>query len=68
MNQEVERMGVIADYWNGPCHIIVHDDCIKPPEEVKQIVRRVSQIVYQEEFRKHMQEKQGKQRKAAAQQ
>ena len=48
-------MGVIADYWNGPCHIIVHDDCIQPPEEVKKIIHRVSQIVYQEELRKHMQ-------------
>lgn len=50
-------MGVIADYWNGPCHIIVHDDSIQPPEEVKKIVQRVSQIIYQEEFRKHMQKK-----------
>lgn len=52
-------MAVIRDYMNGPCHIIVHDDSIRPPEEVKQIIDRVSQIVYQEELRKHMQEKNG---------
>ncbi len=50
-------MAVIADYWNGSCHIIVHDDCIRPPEEVKKIIYRVSQLVYQEDFRRYLQEK-----------
>lgn len=59
-------MGVIADYWNGPCHIIVHDDSIRPPDEVKQIIHRVSQIVYQEELRKHMAEKNIKEGKQAS--
>lgn len=49
-------MAIIADYMNGPCHIIVHDDCIRPPEEVKQIIERVSQIVISEDLRRHMQE------------
>ena len=47
-------MSVIADYMNGPCHIIVHDDCIRPPEEVKEIIDRVSAIVIQEDMRRHM--------------
>nr|WP_302596126.1 hypothetical protein [uncultured Acetatifactor sp.] len=54
-------MGVIADYWNGPCHITVHDDAIRPPEEVEQIIYRVSRLVYQEDFRRYLQEKQKRQ-------
>ena len=47
-------MAVVQDYMNGPCHITVHDDKIRPPEEVKKIIDRVSMIVYSEEMRKHM--------------
>lgn len=50
-------MAVIQDYMNGACHIIVHDDQIRPPEEVKQIIGRVSRIVYNEELRKYMEKK-----------
>lgn len=53
-------MGVIADYWDGPCHITVHDDCIRPPEEVKRIIHRVSQLVYQEDFKRYLKEKREK--------
>ena len=47
-------MAVIQDYMNGLCHITVHDDKIRPPEEVKKIIDRVSMIIYSEELRKHM--------------
>lgn len=47
-------MAVIRDYMNGPCRIIVHDDSIRPPEEVEKIIDRVSEIVINEEMRKHM--------------
>lgn len=48
-------MAVIKDYMNGACRIIVHDDYIQPPEEVKKIIDRVSQITYEQELRRHMQ-------------
>lgn len=51
-------MAVIRDYMNGPCHIIVRDDSIRPPEEVKKIIDRVSEIVINEEFRRYMEQKQ----------
>ena len=41
-------MAVIRDYMNGACRIIVRDDCIRPPEEVKKIIDRVSNIVINE--------------------
>ncbi len=50
-------MAVIKDYMHGACRIIVHDDYIKPPEEVKEIISRVSQIIIDEEFRKAMEKK-----------
>lgn len=49
-------MAIIQDYMDGPCHIIVYDDCIKPPEEVARIIDRVSQIVISEELRHHMEQ------------
>ena len=49
-------MAVIRDYMNGACRIIVRDDCIRPPEEVKKIIDRVSNIVINEEMRKHMEQ------------
>lgn len=51
---EVRIVAIIKDYMNGTCHIIVHDDCIRPPEEVKGIIDRVSAIVIAEELRRHM--------------
>ncbi len=57
-------MAVIRDYMNGACRIIVHDDSIRPPEEVKQIIGRVSEIVINEEMRKHMEELQKGQQKS----
>lgn len=45
-------MAVIKDYMNFECHIIVHDDFIRSPEEVKQIIDNVSKIVLDEEMRK----------------
>lgn len=46
-------MAVIRDYMNGPCRIIVHDDSICTPEEVQEIVDRVSRIVLSEELRRN---------------
>ncbi len=43
-------MAVIRDYYNGDCHIIVHDDFIRPPDEVKQIIDRVSELVINAEM------------------
>ncbi len=51
-------MAVIKDYMNEGCHIIVHDDCIRPPEEVKEIIKRVSRIVIEEELRRQREKKQ----------
>jgi len=50
-------MAIIEEYTRNGCTVRVHDDCIRPPEEVKQIIKRVSQIVYSEEMRRHMEEK-----------
>lgn len=49
-------MAVIQDYYNGPCHITVHDDyIIHDPAEVQKIIDRVSRIVINEEFRRYVQ-------------
>lgn len=53
-------MAVIKDYMDGECRIIVHDDSIRPPEEVKEIVKRVSQLIINEEVRKSMASKAAK--------
>lgn len=46
-------MAVVKDYYSPEgCHIIVHDDCYKTPEEQKAIISRVSEMVLREEFRK----------------
>lgn len=45
-------MAVIKEYTNKGCQITVYDDCIKPPEEVKEIIKRVSRIVIDEEYRR----------------
>lgn len=50
-------MAVVRDYMNGPCRIIIHDDCICAPEEVQGIVDRVSRIVLSEELRRNMMKK-----------
>lgn len=48
-------MAVIQDYYNGNCHIMVHDDyIIHDPAEVQKIIDRVSQIVINEEFRRYV--------------
>jgi len=52
-------MAVIKDYMDGECRIIVHDDYIQPPEKVREIVKNVSRIVINEEFRKSMEDKNG---------
>lgn len=49
-------MAVVKEYTNGACRIIVHDDCIRPPDEVKEIIDRVSEIVLSEEMSRHMQQ------------
>lgn len=49
-------MGVIAEYQSGACHIKVFDDSFVAPEEVNRIIGRVSQLVYNEQLRLHMQE------------
>lgn len=39
-------MAVVKDFYNGPCHIRIHDDCcVKTQEEVDQILKEVSDIV-----------------------
>lgn len=46
-------MAVIEDYVTETgCRIIVHDDCIRPPEEVEQIIKNVSRIVLEQEKKK----------------
>lgn len=48
-------MAVIQDYYNGSCHIVVHDDyIIQDPEEVQKIVDRISQVVINAEFSRHL--------------
>lgn len=49
-------MAVIKDYYQGQCHIIVHDDYIRPPEEVQKIIDRVSEIVYAAELKRYMEQ------------
>lgn len=49
-------MAVIKDYYQGQCHIIVHDDYIQPPEEVQKIIDRVSELVYAAELKRHMEQ------------
>jgi len=40
-------VAVIADYMDGECHIVIHDDCIvKTQEEVEEIKRRMAEIYY----------------------
>lgn len=51
-------MGLIAEYQNGSCNVKVFDDgIVKTQEEARQILRNVSQILYQEEFRKYLEGK-----------
>ena len=50
-------MAIIQDYYNGACHIIVHDDyIIHDPVEIQKSIDKISKIVYQEAFRRHMEE------------
>jgi hypothetical protein len=45
-------MAVIKDYMEGTCHIKVYDDCIRSPEESKEIMARAWEHVYEAERRK----------------
>jgi len=36
-------MAVIMDYYIGPTHIIVHDDCAVSAEEVPAILKRIGE-------------------------
>lgn len=47
-------MAIIKEYMSGNCKIVVHDDSIKGPEEVKAIINRVSRLVLNEELRRNM--------------
>lgn len=50
-------MAVVRDYYSPEgCHIIVHDDCYrdKTSEETQAVIHRVSEIIWREEYRKHM--------------
>lgn len=47
-------MAVIRDFMQGECHIIVHDDYIRPPEEVEKIIDRVSELVIAADMKRHM--------------
>lgn len=51
-------MAIIKDYMDGSCRIIVHDDYIRPKEEVQEIIDRVSRIVLGEELRRNTLKKQ----------
>lgn len=53
-------MAVIKDYMQGECHIIVHDDYIRPPQEVERIIDRVSELVIAADMRRHMESKRNK--------
>lgn len=39
-------MAIIEERIQGACKIIVHDDYIRGPEEVKKIVDNVSRIIW----------------------
>jgi hypothetical protein len=45
-------MAVISDYMDGACHIKVYDDCIRSPEESKEIMARAWGYAYEAERRK----------------
>jgi hypothetical protein len=45
-------MAVISDYMDGACHIKVYDDCIRSPEESKEIMARAWEYAYEAERRK----------------
>lgn len=48
-------MAVVKDYYSPEgCHITVNDDCYKPPEEQQAILKRVSELVLREEYRRFM--------------
>lgn len=39
-------MAVVKDYYNGPCHIRIHDDAITyDPKEIEKIHRDTSRII-----------------------
>jgi hypothetical protein len=54
-----EGMAVVKDYYSPEgCHITVHDDCYKSPEEQEEIIKRVSELVLREEYRRFVESQQ----------
>lgn len=54
-------MAVVKDYYSPEgCHIMVYDDCYKTPEEQRAIIRRVSELVLREEYRRFVESEQAK--------
>lgn len=54
-------MAVVKDYYSPEgCHITVYDDCYKTPEEQRAIIRRVSELVLREEYRRFVESEQAK--------
>jgi hypothetical protein len=40
-------MAVIADYMDGNCHIVIHNDYMKgTPEDAEEIKRRLAEIYF----------------------
>ena len=38
-------MAVVKDFYDGPCHIRIHDDCcVKTQEEVDQLLKEIAEI------------------------
>jgi len=47
LKKGANQMAIIADYWIGECHVIIHDDYIvKDPEEIEKIKKRMAEIYY----------------------
>lgn len=41
-------MAVVRDYYNGACHVIIHDDSYKnrTQEEINESLKRIGEISY----------------------
>ncbi len=48
-------MAVIKEYKQGECTIRIHDDAIRPPEEIQGIIDRASRIVLEDLRRRETQ-------------
>lgn len=42
------HMAIVEDYYNGACHVIIHDDCCKDKtkEEIEATLKRIGEISY----------------------